>query len=76
MHSFDTKTATFFFDGGLINGDLIIAEKDKDGIHTGVDVRIDANDILQLVAYKYAKDELISRIEDMDWRELLLRGMK
>ena len=75
MHSYDTKTATFHFDGSFADGDLIICPKNENGKHIDVEVRIDANDILRLVAYKYVKDELTSRIEDMNWRELLLRGM-
>ena len=78
MHSYITNSAVFFFDGSFVDGDLIIHPLDKDGncIDFGdKEIRIDANDILKLVAYKYIKDELISRIEDMHWRELLLRGM-
>jgi hypothetical protein len=76
MHSFHGKTANFHFDGDM-GGDLIIMPKkengnpllDKDG--ELVEVRIDAEDILKLVAYHYVLPEAIGNLENMDHLKLL-----
>jgi hypothetical protein len=77
MHSFHGKTANFHFNGDMSGGDLIIMPKDKDGEALldkdgeYVEVRIDADDILKLVAYHYVLSESIGKLEDMDYLELL-----
>jgi hypothetical protein len=68
MHTYQGRSATFFFDGGLADGDLIITTSKENGEH---EISIDANDVINLVAYKFVKDELIGRIEDMDAKDLL-----
>ena len=67
MHSYDTKSATFHFNGGLEGGDLIIIPKNG-----GEEIRIDANDVIELVAYKFVMDEKISKLEQATPRQLLL----
>ena len=64
MHTYISKTATFIFDGDM-QGDLIIRDK-EDG-----EVRIDAKDVLRLVAYNYVLPSKISALEDMKYNELL-----
>lgn len=74
MHSYDTKSATFHFDGAFQGGDLIIYPKDKNGHYVntnGLEIRIDADDILKLVAYHYVLSEAIGNLESMDYLELL-----
>jgi hypothetical protein len=68
MHSYHGQTATFHFDAGL-EGDVIICGKDDDG--NDVLVRVDAEDILKLVAYEYVQSNLVSEIQNMSYKELL-----
>lgn len=67
MHTYDTKSATFHFNGGLKDSDLIIFDK-----KTGKEIRIDSNDVIELVAYKYVMSEKISKLEQMSPEELLI----
>lgn len=67
MHTYDAPTATFHFNGGLKDSDLIIYDK-----KTGTEIRIDANDVIHLVAYEYVMSEKIGKIEQMTADQLLL----
>ncbi|MFS0905721.1 hypothetical protein AB3N02_21995 [Priestia aryabhattai] len=67
MHSYDGKTATFHFDGGLKGGDLYIICKD-----TGKEIKIDADDVIKLVAYEYVMSEKISKLEQATPEQILL----
>lgn len=67
MHTYDGKTATFHFNGGLKNSDLIIFDK-----KTEQEIRIDANDVIDLVAYQYVMSEKIEKLEQSSADEILL----
>lgn len=67
MHTFQGKTANFHFNGGLKGGDLIIVN-----IKTNEQVRIEADDVIALVAYEYVLSEKISKLEQASPEELLL----
>ena len=55
MHTYEGKSATFHFDSGLEDGDLIIYDK-----KTNQEIRINANDILDLVAHEYGLPKKIT----------------
>lgn len=67
MHTYNGKTATFHFNGGLKDGDLIIFDK-----QTKQEIRIDANDVINLVAYEYVLSEKIGRLEQASAEDILL----
>jgi len=71
MHTYEGKTARFHFDGGLKGGDLIIQDK-----HTGDEVRISADDVIDLVAYEYVMSKKISKLEQSNPEEILGLGGK
>lgn len=63
MHSYDGKTAIFYFNGGLVHSDLIIYCKE-----TGTEIRIDSDDVINLVREEYEEsyDENLKG-ENNDW---------
>lgn len=65
MHSYHGKSANFHFNGGLDNGEVIINDK------KGNEMRVDVQDILDLVAYEYVQPKLIREIENMEVDKLL-----
>jgi len=65
MHSYDGKSCTFHFNAGL-TGDIIIQSKDGKN-----EIRVDAKDILKLVAFEYVLGNKIRELEQMDYKDLL-----
>ena len=65
MHTFEGDSCIFFFDAGL-TGDLIIQKKGND-----FELRIEAEDVLKLVAYEYVLSNKIRELEQMDYKKLL-----
>lgn len=64
MHSFQGKSCTIHINGDLKDSDLIIIDKN------GVKVRIDSNDVLELVA-EYVRKNIINKVCHMGIDELL-----
>ncbi len=64
MHSYGGRHGTIFNFNSDFSGDITISREGKE-------ISIPANDILELVAYKYLTHKRIERIESMDYRELL-----
>lgn len=64
MHSYQTKSTTFHFNGSFDGRILIVNEEDKQ------QVLIPFQDIKEIVTV-YLRNELISRIEDAELKDLL-----
>lgn len=80
MHSYKTKNDQIFhYDSGLIDGEItIVVPFSENRISEHVydnkkylNVNMNANDVLEFIAYCYIKQNKITKIEDMDWKELL-----
>ena len=69
MHSFHGKKHNYFFNGDFSGEIHIVNQK------TGETTIVEAEDILNLVAEHYVKPNIISKIEDMDYKDLL-KGQK
>ncbi|NUJ17445.1 hypothetical protein FKN04_12755 [Bacillus glycinifermentans] len=67
MHSYQGKSAIFNFNGGLKGGDLIIIDK-----KTNAQIRIEADDVIDLVAYEYVLPEKIGKLEQASAKDILL----
>jgi hypothetical protein len=65
MHSFDGERHTYHFNSDF-SGDICIIEEES-----GHEMRVPAEDLLKLVAYKYVLPQKIGKLEDMEYKDLL-----
>lgn len=66
MHTYEGKSARFHFNGGLENSDLIIFDK-----KTEQEIRIDSNDVINLVAFEYVLPKKIGELEQAEAKDIL-----
>ena len=65
MHSYTSENGTSFSFNSDFSGNIRIFTQ------YGPEIIVSANDILEFVAYNYIATKRVSKIEDMEWDEIL-----